>query len=296
MKYTQLVYSASLAAYLDSWCAYRCSHSYAGHEKVAIGADSAASAAYPEAMTLALAQALLHAERRHSLYSAPGMRSGSTKPHASDAIAAAAVEQARLAGSASMRRLEPELESVLMEEPFPLVNEPVSAPWTGPPAAPAGATPMPLTTAQLIPASMLRRLRTHRVQVAACYEAAARGRWRWAKDHRPPPCWTAKKWISSLGAIDGLVACALVGSPEKADEGTSERAQEEEEIQSHSTSREKRNRRKSSRRREGEEAPDRRRSLSHCARARARTGAGEARSTEASGSAGVVEAAAAQSE
>lgn len=185
-KWTQLAFSESLSGFLSSWRAYRCTHGFAGHDKVAIGDDSAPSASYPNAMTWALAQALLLVEQQLTLFSAPSFRSGSAMPHAADALAAAAVEEARAAGSASLRRLEPERDDVLIRERFPSVNVPVRSEYQAPPEE-TRDTPPSLTTDQLIPERMLQSLRTHRTRVAACYEAASRGRWRWAKDHRPPP-------------------------------------------------------------------------------------------------------------
>ena len=93
---------------------------------MALGEASAAAASYPAAMAWALAQALLRIPATISLYTAPGFRVGSAKPHATDAIAEAAFEQAKAATSGSLRRLEPEREEVLRDEPFPEVNTPVN--------------------------------------------------------------------------------------------------------------------------------------------------------------------------
>ena len=199
-KLTRLQFHDMLSPYLLSWHAFRCSHCFSGHVEVARGAGSAASAAYPAAMAWALVQALLDLGHSGSLlFSAPRFRSGSAKPHASDAEAEAAVSEARTAGSASLRRLEPESEEVLINEPFPVVNEPVVAEWE---SAPAGqhVKPAPRSTNELIPFDMQRRLREHRIRTTACYEAASRGRWRWARDHRPEP----------LSAVEDECICAGV--------------------------------------------------------------------------------------
>ena len=89
--------------------------------------------------------------------------------------------------SANPRRLEPELHSVLRSEGLPTVNVPPVMKWREPPSDPATATRKPLTTQQLIPYKVESKLRAFRVQVRACFEAAKRGRWRWARDHRPDP-------------------------------------------------------------------------------------------------------------
>lgn len=199
-KLTKLLFDAQLAPYLRSWHAFRCTHCFNGHVEVARGAASAASAAYPPAMAWALVQALLDLGDCHAhAFSAPLFRSGSAKPHASDEEAAAAVHEARTAGSASLRRLEPELEAVLLREPFPVVNKPVVAEWEPAPAV-QGEKPRPRSTNELIPFAMQNRLRDHRIRTTACYEAASRGRWRWARDHRPEP----------LSAVEDDCICAGV--------------------------------------------------------------------------------------
>jgi hypothetical protein len=185
-KWTQLLYSPELHSALGHWWTYRCSHCFKGHERVARGAASGDSAAYPAAMAAVLAQALLTDPSVTSqVRSVPLFRSGSAKPHADDATAAQAVLQAQPATSASIRRLEPETEDVLRTLPFPVTNEAVEAAWE---EAPPYLQPPPArATNELIPLSMQQRLHSHRIHTGACYEAASRGRWRWAKDHRPQP-------------------------------------------------------------------------------------------------------------
>ena len=186
-KWTQLLYSTLLADQLDHWCTHQCSHGFNSHPEVAIGEKARASAAYPEAMVWALARALLRICLDPELNSsAPSMRAGSAKPHAADAAAAATIETAKAAGTASMRRLLPEERHVLLAEAFPQVNLPVVADWEAAPTE-ARPRPEPRSTDQLIPRDMQEALREHGKSVHACYEAASRGRWRWARDHRPPP-------------------------------------------------------------------------------------------------------------
>eukprot|EP00966_Prymnesium_polylepis_P222451 5146490-Prymnesium_polylepis.1 len=90
-KLTRLQFHDLLSPYLLSWHAFRCSHCFSGHVEVARGAGSAASAAYPAAMAWAFVQALIDLGHSGSLlFSAPPFRSGSARPHASDAEAEAA--------------------------------------------------------------------------------------------------------------------------------------------------------------------------------------------------------------
>ena len=186
-KWTQLLYSHLLKEQLDHWTTYQCSHGFNSHPEVAIGDKSAASAAYPEAMNWVLARALLRTLAHPATFTtAPRMRAGSAKPHATDPIALAAIESAKSAGTASMRRLIPEDHQVLLSEPFPQVNLPVVADWEEAPTE-SRERPEPRSTDQLIPRSMQEDLLQHGKAVHACYDAAARGRWKWARDHRPAP-------------------------------------------------------------------------------------------------------------
>ena len=186
-KWTQLLYSHLLKGQLDHWCNHQCSHGFNSHQEVAIGDKSQASAAYPEAMAWALAHALLRrTANTANLTTAPRLRSGSAKPHATDSIAYAAIQSAKPAGTASMRRLLPEENHVLISEPFPQVNLPVVADWEEAPTE-LREQPAPRSTDQLIPRSMQEDLLRHGRDVHACYDAASRGRWKWARDHRPAP-------------------------------------------------------------------------------------------------------------
>jgi hypothetical protein len=63
----------------------------------------------------------------------------------------------------------------------PLVTDWVEAPPL------AADVPAPRCTDDLIPRDMQRRLITFRTEVGACFEASRRGRWKWARDHRPEP-------------------------------------------------------------------------------------------------------------
>ena len=92
--------------------------------------------------------------------------------------------------TASLRRLEPELASVLLGEALPVANVPPPTSWGEAPLA-ATALPAPLTTAQLIPQAMIARLHTFRREVARCLAAARDGRWQVARTLRPAPLYAA---------------------------------------------------------------------------------------------------------
>ena len=115
-----------------------------------------------------------------------GLRSGSARPHAAE-VKEGDARVERTTPTANLRRLEPELDSVLSLEALPRVNVPPVTVWADPPPPLPVPLPGPLATSDLIPESARVLLRDFRVKVKACFEAAGRGRWRWARDHRPSP-------------------------------------------------------------------------------------------------------------
>ena len=186
----------------------QCSHHE--HSKIASGFDevgeavTARTAPYPaglNAIFAGIAAAWIAEERSRSSETAAegvtrassmeqpvaGLYSGSAKPHAAVAEAAAHVRSpSQRIASASLRRLEPELPEVLRLELLPAVNlMPVTVAPS--PEVEMRTPPAPLLTDQLIPKQMQRRLHAHRLQVAACFSQARKGRWKWARDHRPAP-------------------------------------------------------------------------------------------------------------
>ena len=184
-KYTTLLYTCDLHPALRHLGELRCSH--ARHAAQAAGLDedgkwrSAAAAAYPAAMNALLADACVQASKAARLFV------GSAKPHA------ASQEEADMARpsvgevtAASLRRLDPEEESVLRVEALPAANVAPVTTWDDGPALPS-SLPEPLRTVELFPSEILTRLEGFRVAVSACFSAARRGRWKWARDHRPPP-------------------------------------------------------------------------------------------------------------
>ena len=208
-KRTSLLASARIKHLLGELERAQCSHPR--HQSIAFGFDdagkaiSAKAAAYPAGMNAMLAGITVAWLRElathegwasclpgvHALSAAQpleGLYSGSTKPHAPWAEAAAHVgtPSAKI-GTASLRRLEPEVTSVLRLERLPAVNIMPETSALPSPREPR-VVPPPLTTSQLIPVAMQERLREHRVAVAACFDRAQRNNgWRWARDHRPPP-------------------------------------------------------------------------------------------------------------
>ena len=117
------------------------------------------------------------------------LRLGSAQPHLVAGSAADAGPRLALP-TASLRRLEPELASILLGEALPVANVPPPTSWTEAPLA-ATAPPAPLTTAQLIPQAMIARLHTFRREVARCLIAAGDGRWQVARTLRPTPLYAA---------------------------------------------------------------------------------------------------------
>ena len=115
-----------------------------------------------------------------------GLYSGSAKPHASVAEAAAHVcSPIQRIASASLRRLEPELPEVLRLELLLAVN--IMPTTVAPnPEVELRTPPAPLLTDELIPKQMQRRLHAHRLQVAACFSQARKGRWKWARAQVSP--------------------------------------------------------------------------------------------------------------
>lgn len=184
-KWTTLLYSVDLEPFLSVLGELTCTHTK--HAKQARGRDvdgkwrSAAAAAYPAAMNAHLADACVRTMRRF------GLHVGSAKPHADSAAAAAARPSERAAPtSSSLRRLEPEVREQLATEAFPPANVPPLTDWADAPSESADA-PKPRCTDDLIPREMQRRLITFRTAVGACFESSRRGRWKWARDHRPQP-------------------------------------------------------------------------------------------------------------
>jgi hypothetical protein len=185
-KWTTLLYSECLHPVLSKLGDFGCNHS--AHQDVAVGIGedgkwrSASSAAYPMAMNAILLEAFRAARAASRLYV------GSSKPHAVAASEATDAQPDPKAppSRSSLRRLEPEVESVLRDEPLPVANAAPETLWAEAPAR-VESPPGPLRTDEVFPAVMLSRLHSFRVAIGACFEAAGRGRWKWARDHRPPP-------------------------------------------------------------------------------------------------------------
>ena len=116
------------------------------------------------------------------------LRLGSAQPHLVDGAAADAGPRLALPG-ASLRRLEPELRSVLLGEAHPSANVPPSTGWAEAPVV--LEPPTPLTTAELIPRAMIERLHTFRRRVAECLATARDGRWQVTRSQRPAPLYAA---------------------------------------------------------------------------------------------------------
>ena len=86
--------------------------------------------------------------------------------------------------SGSLRRLAPEMTSVLKVKPLPSTNEPPQTSPVDPPSE-TRTPPAPLRTSELIPVAALRELRRFKRGVDVCFDLARRGRWTEAKRQRP---------------------------------------------------------------------------------------------------------------
>ena len=181
-KYTTLLYSVGLDKAIGPLDSLTCSHKR--HAKQAVGLDdegkwrSADSAAYPFEMNVRLAAACAMKLRPIAL------RVGSRKPHAEEECMECEVAAKQAPPTTSLRRLEHELQEVLQSEALPASNASPVTDWAEAPA-PAQSVPGPFTTDQLMPSIMQSRLRQFATDVHACFHAARRGRWKWARDHRP---------------------------------------------------------------------------------------------------------------
>ena len=189
-KWTQLLYSSVLEPSLGPLGKLVCTHGKHALQAKGRGPDgkwrSADAAAYPAAMNAVLADACVRALLGAAIHV------GSSRPHASAAEADAARPVERPAPTASsIRRLEPEVDSVLLDEPMPAANVPPVREWAAAPAADA-APPPPRRTDDLIPRAMQKRLADFRRAVGACFDASRRGRWKWARDHRPEPLFASE--------------------------------------------------------------------------------------------------------
>lgn len=183
---------APALAHLDG---LECTHGVGAHpELVGVGEDgvyrSREAAAYPEGVCEAMAVAAAGAGGVWQAFEgvtfatgAGALHVGSARPHASDGDRAE-LQVAGAPRTASLRAVEPETSEALEAEPLPVENQPPRTDWVEAPAA-AAVVPGPFTTEQLIPAETLRVLEKFRHDVAVVFSAARKGRWQWARDHRP---------------------------------------------------------------------------------------------------------------
>ena len=189
-KWTSLLYSVELEPSLAHLRKLTCVH--ARHAKQATGQDpdgkwrSAGAAAYPAAMNALLGDACRSTLRSRRLHV------GSSRPHAADGAEHVVLAGASKASSGSLRRLEPEVEEVLRTERFAEANAPPTTEWADAPQV-ASDPPGPFSTNNLMSSDMQARLHRFRIQVGACLHAARRGRWKWARDHRPEPLFATEE-------------------------------------------------------------------------------------------------------
>ena len=189
-KFTTLMYCAELTQKMQQFSPIACDHN--SHRAVAFGQEldgtfrSARAAHYPPAMNMLLAD-ILHAQITSGLRQ---LRPGNPDPHrqvwgenGGPSTSPCIVGYA----SSSQRTLTRESAAMLVQEALPKMNMVQRhTEWESPPVE-SRPLPEPLTTDQLIPMVVQDRLWRFRGKMKHSCEAAASGRWQWARGCRPDP-------------------------------------------------------------------------------------------------------------
>ena len=201
-KYLHLLVSPELEDLAQEFFdGLHCTHSH--HADLAIGRDergrskASTTATYPTAFNVLLARLLLQlrsGEQREAAArpakvpsTSPGqLHVGSSRPHAIDGAEQEFQRQHRPSKAGSLRWLEPELESVLIDEPLPATNQPRRTKPDPPPPCPL-PVPGPFTSVELFPEGLVEKVCNYRQLVQQAYQRAERGEngWRIAKELRP---------------------------------------------------------------------------------------------------------------
>ena len=179
-KYTTIMHSAALTG-VRALHGLRCTHSRQQHKhqrsrRAPDGSwATAALAAYPAEMNKIIAESIGDVCRRSDAHvddtSPPKV--GSKRPHAEDGSASEHAPRQRTAAPSSLRRNERESEAVLEAESLPSVNVPPRTSWFDP--EPDVNVPSPLSTEELFPAGVLKKVREHRASVQEAYRRAKGG-------------------------------------------------------------------------------------------------------------------------
>ena len=182
-----------------------CSHSH--HQELAMGLDedgaslAAQSAAYPPLLNIALLRLIRESISAAVVTLGPAMHLGSSDPH-SESGAHSVAAASSWAPSGSLRQLEPELDSVLLNEPLPRCNVVPTTDPEDPPERP-DVVPGPFTTEQLIPEGVYRTtVDFGRIISGKVLDRAERGvdGWRVARDLRPPSIvWSEHEALNECG-------------------------------------------------------------------------------------------------
>ena len=181
-----------------------CNHSH--HEELAMGEDehgeslAAQAAAYPPEMNMAILHLIQESIAASVVSIGNSIHLGSADPHGVDGAHAEA-SPTSWAPSGSLRQLEPELDSVLLEEPLPHVNVVPRTKKEHPPRQPA-SVPGPFTTEELIPSKVYDETVSFGKQVVKLLRRAKRGKdgWRIARDMRPESkTWTEEEALNPCG-------------------------------------------------------------------------------------------------
>jgi hypothetical protein len=184
----------------------RCVHP-SGHADQAVGVDArgqskaAQTATYPVGFNVLAARIMAGdspaaprkagtplATKQVAASSSGQLHVGSNRPHAADGASQQYQRADRAAPSGSLRCLEPELTSVLLNERLPEANVIRVTDPVDPPSIPLPA-PGPFTTAQLIPAGVVRQVSEYGKLCGRVLQRASQGKdgWRVARQMRPEP-------------------------------------------------------------------------------------------------------------
>ena len=142
------------------------------------------SAAYPPRLNAAIVRLIREAIQAAVITYSPGLHIGSADPHSADG-AHSAEDSRDWAPSGSLRQLEPELDSVLLDEPLPKCNVVVRSSQEDPPKQ--SKPPGPFTTEELIVKGRVEETLQFKDKCVDLLRRARRGKdgWRIARDLRP---------------------------------------------------------------------------------------------------------------
>ena len=205
-KYTAILAAPRLSKICARIFGHRlCTHS--SHEHLAMGTDEAGrslaarSAAYSMGLCKAVLRLIVESVQASTMSYGDTIHLGSASPHEAGGQHAAA-EPETFTPTGSMRQLEPELDSVLLDEPMPLCNEVPKTDKEDPPSI-VRPVPGPFTTKELIPDKIYKDTIEYRDKVLHMLKRA-RGKgssaWQAARSLRPEAItWSEHEAINECG-------------------------------------------------------------------------------------------------